>query len=879
MSLASVFTARLRGLFSRKRLDRELNEEVRFHLEMQIEENLKSGMHQEEARFAALRSFGAIEPMKEAYRERSGFALLETTMQDIRYALRTLRRSPGFTTTSVAVLALAIGANTAMFSVLNAVLLRPLPYRSPEQLAMLWTEIPNRSVREGRSAYQNVEQWRSQSESFADMAVFDPASVTLTSATEAEQISVARVSPNLLPLLGVQLLQGRCFTAEEAEQRQRVALISHRFWQARFGGSREAIGALLELDGVPSRIIGILPGDFQFVDSDVWEPHTMSPDWGAYHGVRGGAAWFVVGRLRPNTTFDRAQAEMSAIARRLDEQLPAGERNRGISVVPLSLQLTGPRPRLALWMLAGAVFCVLLIAATNVAGLSLARSASREREIAIRAALGASHARIARQLLAESVTLAVLAGSLGLLAAQAGIRLILGAKPAGLARLNEVSLDSRVLSWALGLCLLTGVLVGLMPAISLARRSARFSGLEGGRGVSGGAAARGMRRALVVTEFALAIVLLTGAGLLIRSLWSVENVDPGFKAERVLSAQLSSFALRGSAQRADFYNRVLEQVQSLPGVESAGIIGDLFIGGNPERIVTAEGDARSAAERLRFRSDEISGGFFKAVGTPLLRGRFFSAADGPDSPPVAIINDAMARRLWRGQDAVGKRFKPGATDSGTPWFTVVGVVGDMRRQGLENEPIPQMFEPLAQNPSRLATLLVRTSMDDPLKMTGAVRAAVRRVEKHAPVYGVTTLEHRLGIFLAQRRFQTSLLIAFSVVALLMAAIGIYGLIQYSITTRTQEIGIRLAVGAQTGDIFRMIIREGLKLSLTGLLPGLVGALWLSQAGSSLLFGVSATDPLTFVGVSLLLTIVAMAACFFPARRAMRVEPVAALRQE
>jgi predicted permease len=879
MSWASVLAARLRGLFEHQRLERELEDEVRFHLEMQTEDNLQAGMNPAEARYAALRSFGGIEPTKERCREQRAFALVETTAQDVRYAVRTLRKSPGFTATSVAVLALAIGANTAMFSVLNAVLLRPLPYRSPEQLAMLWSEVPSQNLREGRTAYWSVEQWRSQSKTFADMAVSDPASVTLTSPEETVQISVARISPNLFSLLGVQPLHGRTFSAEEAEQRQRLALISHRFWQTRFGGALDAIGATIELDGRPSRIIGILPADFQFADSEVWEPHTMSPDWETQRAARGAGSWFVIGRLRPNVTFEQAQAEMSAIASRLDEQAPVSDRNRGISVVPLSRQLTGPRSRLALWMLTAAVFCVLLIAATNVASLSLARSASRERELAIRAALGASRARIVRQLLAESLTLAVLAGLLGLLVALAGLRVILAVKPGDLARLNEVSLDPRVLGWALALCLLTGILVGLAPAITMARRSLRTSSQEGGRGIAGGVATRRLRRALVVTEFALAIILLAGAGLLLRSLWSVENVDPGFRPERVLSMQLSTPAFRATAQRTDFYNRVLEQIESLHGVAGAGIIGDLFIGGNPEQILTTEGDARTVSERLRFRRDEVSGGFFKALGTPLLRGRFFSVEDRPDSPRVAIINDAMARRLWPGRDPVGQRFKLGSADSDRLWFTVVGVVGDMRRQGLEREPIPQMFEPLAQNPSRLATLLVRTSVEDPLKMVGTVQAAVRRVEKQAPLYGVTTLENRLGAFLAQRRFQTSLLMGFAIVALLMAAIGIYGLIQYSIATRTHEIGIRMAVGAQAGGIFRMIIGEGLKLSLTGLALGLVGALCLGRAGSSLLFGVTATDPWTYLAVSLLLTAVATAACYFPARRAMKVEPIVALRQE
>jgi putative ABC transport system permease protein len=746
---------------------------------------------------------------------------------------------------------------------------------------MLWTERPTQNLREGRSAYWDVEQWQRQSKSFAEMAVFDPASVTLTSRDKAERIGVARISPNFFTLLGIQPIEGRVFSAGEATERQHLALISYRFWQSRFGGSQNAIGAMIELDGVPSQIIGILPADFQFaqLNEDVWEPHTASPDWEKSRAARGSGSWFVVARLRSSVTFEQAQAEMSTIARRLDEQLPASERNLGISVVPLSLQLTGPRARLALWMLTGAVFCVLLIAATNVASLSLARSAGREREIAIRAALGASHARIVRQLLAESLTLAVIAGLLGLLVALAGIRLILAFRPVDLTRLNDVSLDPRVLGWTLALCLLTGILVGLAPAITMARRKLKSSGREGGRGISGGIATRGIRRALVMTEFALAIILLVSAGLLMRSLWSVQNVDPGFRAERILSVQLSTPASMVTGQRTSFYNRVLEQIESLPGVESAGIIENFFVGGNPEQMLTTEGSAGTVSEHLRFRSDEVSEGFFKALRTPLLRGRFFSAADGPESPRVAIINEAMASRLWPGRDSVGRRFKFGSGDSDSVWFTVVGVVGNMRRLGLENEPIPQMFEPLAQDPSRLATLLVRTSAEDPLRMVVTVQAAVRRVEKYAPLYGVTTLENQLRGFLTERRFQTSLLAGFSGVALLMAAIGIYGLIQYSVATRIQEIGIRMAVGAQAGEIFRMVIGEGLKLSLTGLALGLVGALLLGRIGSSLLFGVTAIDPLTFIAVSLLLIAVAAAACFFPARRAMKIEPIAALRQE
>jgi putative ABC transport system permease protein len=811
------------------------------------------------------------------------FIWLEDLARDVRYAFRTLRKSPAFAMAAAATLALAIGANTAMFSVLNAVLLRPLPYQSPEQLAMLWTEDPTQNLREGRSALWDVEHWRNQSQSFADMATFDAVSRTLTGTDGAEQIDGASISPNLLSLLGIHPLHGRSFSTEEADERQRLVLISHRFWQARFAGSLDALGATLVLDGHPSHIIGILPADFRItrLNADVWEPHSSRQN------VRGREAWFVVGRLRPAATFEQAQAEMSAIARRLNDQLPATERNRGITVVPLSLHTVGPQSRVALWMLGGAVFCVFLIAAANVTSLSLARSVARAREMAVRAALGASAARIVRQLLTESVLLASVSGLIGTLLAFAGIRLIRAFGPGNLPRLNEVSLDLRVLGCALIITLVAGILVGLAPAMTTLRRDVRPSGEEGGRSVSGGAATRRTRRVLVAAEFALAIVLLVGAGLLFRSWWNVTNVDPAFRPERVLMMELSTpttlqaatarEAISVSARRIDLYERVLEQIQAVPGVESAGIIGDLFIGNTREHVLTVEGDAGAVSERVRLVRAEVSAKFFTTLGTPLVRGRFFSIGDGPDAARVAIVSDAMARRSWPGSDPIGRRFKFGARDAEQPWYTVVGVVADMRRQGQEREPVPQIFESLGQNPPQSADLLIRTSSDNPLAMAGALRAAIRRVEKDAPIYGVAPLEHQLGSYLAQRRFQTSLLIGFSIVALLMAAVGIYGLIQYSVATRTQEIGLRMAIGAQRGDILRMMIGEGLRLSLTGLALGLVGALWLGRAGSSLLFGVTATDPLTFTAVSLLLTAVATAACYFPARRAMTIDPIVALR--
>jgi putative ABC transport system permease protein len=547
----------------------------------------------------------------------------------------------------------------------------------------------------------------------------------------------------------------------------------------------------------------------------------------------------------------------------------------------VSLYMVGPQSRFALWMLGGAVFCVFLIAAANVTSLSLARSLARAREMTVRASLGASAARIVRLLLTEGILLATVSGLTGTLLAVAGIRLIRAFGPANLPRLNETGLDLRVLGLALAISLLAGILVGILPAIAALRRDLRPSAEEGGRSVTGGAGIRQVRRALVVADFALAIVLLAGAGLLVRSWWNVTSIDPGFRPARVLMMELSTPpGFNTPAQRTDLYHRVLEQVQAIPGVESAGIADDLFSENPREYTLTVVGDEGMVSERLRLTSDEVSADFFRALGTPLLRGRFFSMGDRPDAPRVAIINDAMARRSWRGHDPVGKRLKLGRRDSAGPWYTVVGVVADMRRQGLERQALPQIFVPLAQNPpSQHVNLFVRTSSDDPAAMAGALREAVRRVDKNAPVYGAAPLEQQLGTYLAQRRFQTSLLTGFSSVALLMAAVGIYGLIQYSITTRTQEIGIRMAVGAQAGEIFRMILGEGLKLSLTGLMLGLLGALWLGQGGSSLMFGVSPTDPATFLVVSLLLIAVAVAACCFPARRAMKIEPIVALRRE
>jgi putative ABC transport system permease protein len=857
---------RLWHLLRQRRFDAELKEEMEFHRAMKQLELEHAGVPPDDARRESRRALGNATLAREDARAVWIWRWLDDLARDIVYAARTLRRSVGFTATATATLALAIAATTTMFSVVDAVLLRPLPFRSPQQLVMLWIGGAGQNL-QSRLGYSTVEEWRRQTATVDQIAVLDPLAVTLAGGDGAERISVARVSPNFFPMLGVTPVEGRAFTDAEAGERRRVALISHRFWQTHFAGSKDAINSSVILDGLASTIVGILPAGFDVpFAADIYEPHTIFPDWEVRRNARGAGSWFAVARLRSGVSADQAQAEMTALARSGDQALPAIDRNQSVTVEPLTDYVVGSRSRAALWLLMGAVVCVLLIGAANVASLSLARSIARAREMAIRTAIGAGRARIVRQLLTETVTLAVISGLVGTGLTVLGIRAIRAVGPVDVPRLQEVSLDPRALGWMLVVSLVAGILVGLGPVLTMWRR---FSGV----------AARRIRRALVAGEFALAIVLLTAAGLLVRSWQLVTRVDPGFRPERVLSMNLSTTSFAAPAQRILFYDAVLAQTASLPGVERAAIISELRIGDSAPRLVTAEGSTGPASERLPLRMHEASEGIFAALGTPLLRGRFFSGDDRSTGSPVAIINETMARRLWRGPDAVGRRFKLGPADSENTWFTVVGVVGDMRRQGMEIEPIPQMFEPLAQNPSRLAILLVRTSTEDPLTAAASIQAAVRGIDKQVPIYGVTTLESRLGADLAQRRFQTALLAGFAAVGLAMAAVGIYGLILYSATTRTREIGIRLAVGAQRGDILRMMIREGLQLSAIGLAVGLAGATVVARAGAALLFGVTSTDPVTLGGVSVLLTLIALTASYLPARRAARIDPIRALRCE
>jgi putative ABC transport system permease protein len=813
-------------------------------------------------------------------------------VQDARYALRTLMRSRGFALVAVLTLALGIGANAAIFSVLDAVLLRPLPYRDPERLVMLWTDSPARGLHEERSSLANVRDWSRQSESLEGLAAFDPISTTLTGDQPAEQISVARVSASFFSILGVSPALGRTFTAEEDAARESVVVLSHGLWQHRLGGSAEVLGEVIEIDGRPAHVIGVMPESFAFPDpgTDLWEPHTLFPDWEAQRQRRGVDSWLVLGRLKPGVSLPRAQAEMDAITRGLAEAHPRRNAGLGVSLVPLDVQVTGERLRAGLWMLFGAVVLVLLIACTNVANLLLARSAARERELAIRTALGADRGRIVRQLLTEAAVLSLLAGLVALLLAVAAIDALVAFGPGDIPRLGEVRLDGRVLAFTSGASLLVAVLFGTAPAWRAARRDPNPALKEGGRGAASGLAPRRVAEALVIGEFALAVVLATGAGLFVRSLLHVQAVDPGFRSEDVLMMQLSMPRLRTEEQRIAFCRQALERLEAIPGVAAAGAINDFFIPSRPVRTVFLEGDSGPSrgeeGDAAQLTSESVAGRYFESVGLPLLSGRRFNEFDGADAPAVAVINRTMARRFWPDRQAVGERFQVGvagaagarSAEGDLPWITVVGVVGDARRQGLEQSPIAQVYRPYAQDPSRLMSLLIRADAD-PAGLVPAVRRQIGELDPSVPLYHVSTVAERLRESLARRRFQSWVLGLFALLALALAATGIYGLMHQSVSRRTHEIGVRMALGAPREAVLSAVLKHALGLALVGVALGTLFAAGLATALSRLLFQVKAIDPVTFAGGALSLMGVALLASYLPARRATRIDPIAALRDE
>ncbi len=813
---------------------------------------------------------------------------MNTLWQDLRYAVRTLSQKPGFTVVAVLTLALGVGANTAIFSVVNSVLLRPLPYAEPARLAMLWTDDPKHGLHEEGTSYLTFADWKSQSRVFADLAVSTSDPVTLTGADAPERIETEAVAANLFPLLGIQPLLGRVFSPDDEARGERVVVLSYALWQRRFGASPDVIGKTIEINGAHERIVGVLPADFFFPTKAtlLWKPMTSFQHW-EREKARRFSDWFrVVGRLKPGATFAQARVEMNAIGRQLEQAYPfnAGDDFAGFSVnvVPIFEQITSPKLQLALWSLLGAIFFVLLIACTNLANLMLARGAARGREFAIRLALGASRARLVRQMLTESAALALGAGLLGLALAAAGIKVLMAFAPPNIPRLDEIRIDAGVLAFTLGLSLLASLLFGLLPAWKVSRTDPNEALKEGGRSFSDGPSRT--RGSLVVIEVALAVVLLVSAGLLMRSFLRLQAVAPGFDPKGVLLARVSLAAWRtqtagSTAPRLEpelFFQQLSERLAALPGVQGVGGIRDLFFKRNPDVPITVEGRPRAPGgrETNQITFDQVSPGFFRVMQIPLLRGRFFSEPELRRGR-VAIINETLARRFFPGVDPLDQRFSFNAQPTKDDWYTVVGVVGDVRRQGLEKQAVSEIFLPGIRESM---DLVVRVN-SDPRALAAAVRQAIQAVDKTAVVSGVTTVESQLEAFNSERRFQTWLLGLFAALALLLAAIGIYGVMSYTVTQRTHEIGIRLALGAQRRDILKLVVGQGMAFVLIGLSAGVLAALWVTPVLASLLYGVGATDPATFALMALTLFSVALLACYLPARRATKVDPMIALRYE
>jgi putative ABC transport system permease protein len=804
---------------------------------------------------------------------------MQTLWQDLRYGARMLLKQPGFTLIAVFTLALGIGATTAIFSVVNAVLIRALPYRDADRIMTLWQRNTQSGAKEDGASPANFLDWQSRSQSFTEMAAAEPYSLNLTGQDEPEAFRAWLVTEGFFQILGVGALHGRTFAPEEYKAgNARVVVISHGLWRRRFGGDPHLIGRTLRFSGQQYTVVGVLPPEFEFpTGREMWAPRVITE---RDRMMRGGGYIPVVARLKPGVTPAEAQQEMDAVAAALAQEFPQANRERGVAVVPLAEQLTG-RVRPALVVLAGAVGLLLLIACANVASLLLARGAEREREFAVRAALGAARGRLVRQLLTESLLLALAGGLGGILLAGWACGAMLALIPGGLPRAGEVGVDGRVLAFAVAVSALTALIFGLAPALKFSRPDPNKSLKEGGRGASGPARQR-LRQALVVSEVALALVLLVGAGLLVRSFARLLEVNPGFSTERALALEVHAWGVaRTPEQRADFFEQTIDRIAALPGVRAAGAVSALPFHESaidPTITFTVEGRPVPApGQEPTAYLTVATADYFNALDIPLRRGRFFTRFDRRDSAPVALVNETMARRYWPGEDPVGRKITASLFGQLIN-CEIVGVVGDVRHTGLDSEPRPELFRPHLQSAYGSMTYVVRT-VGDPLQLLPAVKREVWAVNKNLPFTSTATVAELVSRTLAARRFTLVLLGSFAALALALAAVGLYGLMSFTTRQRTHEIGVRMALGARGRDITRLVVSEGLLLALAGVAVGAAGAWALTRFLGGLLFGVSATDPLVFAALSLLLLAVALVACFVPAWRATRVDPMAALRYE
>ncbi|PYU81876.1 MAG: hypothetical protein DMG50_14225 [Acidobacteria bacterium] len=879
-------------MFRRERLDQDLDEELRAHLEMRAADNLAAGMSPEQARQEAQKRFGNTALLKEDTREVDIVGWLEEAARDFRHALRMLLRNPGFTVVAVLTLALGIGANTAIFSVINSVLLHPLPYHDPDNLVMVWESNSQHRNPHNTVSPPNFLDWQSRNTVFSSMAfVFDERD-NLTGNGEPQEVVVQDVSASFFSLLGVDPIIGPGFTPENGQPgHANVVILSYGLWKERFAGDPAVVGKSILLNGHPETVVGVAPQNFNWFIKDgsltgakpqMWSPFVFPQSFHDHKQI--GRFMTVVARLHPGATHSQAKTQMNAIAARLEQEYSDFNGHWGVNVVPLRQQISGDlRP--ALLVLFGAVAFVLLIACANVSSLLLARAASREREMAIRTAIGASRWRIARQLLMESLLLALIGGGIGVALAVWGTNALLAASPRNLLDLRFVSMDLHVLTFALAATLLAGLLFGFLPSYISAHSRISETLKEGGRGSSSANRRAFARNAFVVAQLGLALVLLTGSGLLIRSFVRLIGVDPGFDTGHLLTFKI---ALPRSKYGTDplrmaFFQQLLARISAVPGVRSASMESfPPLTGLGAATGVHVLSQPSLALSDLPVANVGVVGpDYFATMSIPLRVGRLFNAQELAEEKHVTIINQAFADKYLHGVNPLGQKaaiyMKSFAENEIQP-SEIIGVVGDVHQIGLDTSPEPTVYWPHPELVMSGMTILVRTS-NDPLAMVSAVRNELQQIDPELPMAAVAPMDQLLADSLSRSRFTMLLLGIFAAVALVLAAVGIYGLIAYSVTQRTQELGIRIALGAQRRDVLRLVLGQGTRLTLLGVTVGVLAGLGFARLLSTLLFGVSATDPLTFACVAALLGLVGLAACYIPARRATRVDPIVALRYE
>jgi putative ABC transport system permease protein len=889
-SLAKI-RLRVWSVFHRHAADSELDAELHFHLERQIAANIAAGMTPIEARLAALREFGGVEQLKEECRDMRKTNWLQDLAQDLRYGLRMLRKSPGFTAVAILTLALGIGANTAIFSVVDALLLKPLPYRDPSRLVMVWEHHSPSGAEHNVASPPDVFDWQAQNQAFDGMAYFGDNRANLTGASRPQVVVVQYTSTNFFDVFGVKPMLGHGFALANGQSgKDHVVVLSYGLWKERYGANPDIVGSSIELDGAAYTVLGVAPENFDpFIAEgsltgdhpELWAPFVFPPAYLDRSKV--GRFLTVAARLKPGVSLTQAQSQMNVIAARLAAKYPQYDGDWGVNVVSLREEISGAvRP--VLLVLLGAVGLVLLIACANVASLFLSRAAGRKREMAVRAALGAGRWRIVRQLLSESILLAFLGGALGVSLAIWGADALLHSIPPKLLDISSTPVDFRVLAFAAGVMLLSGILFGILPSYAAAHSEISASLQEGGRSSSLNRRSRVIHSALVVTEIALALVLLAGAGLLIESFFRLTHVNPGFNPDHLLTFKLSLPDNKYKTDASDiaFYQQLLDRLSHLPGVRSVSMESLApFNGVRNEGVATdvilPGQETLPVAQRPDTAVRVVGPDYFRTMEIPLIAGRAFFLAELAEEKHVVIIDSAFARKYFPGANPIGQKITIDMKDTNVP-SEIIGIVGDIHGAELSSAPWPTVYWPYPEYAYSGMTIVMRTQTD-PLALVSSAREIVQSLDKDEPISSVATMDQSISDSVARSRFSTYLLAVFAALAMVLACVGIYGVMAYATAQRRNEIGIRMALGAQRGDVLRLILGQGAKLALLGAVIGVAGGLALTRLLKSQLYGISANDPFTFVIVTILLVGVALAACYIPARRAMRVDPMVALRYE